>query len=98
MLIATREQNYTFPIGSVHFPANTFYDDFYIDLQSDTTTITIHNNKVPVHNFYNLTFDVTKYSEEDKKQLFIAAVNSRGKLSYENTVKKKTSSPHELAL
>ena len=89
LLIATREQNYTVPIGSVHFPANTFYDDFYIDLQSDTTTITIHNNKVPVHNFYNLTFDVTKYSEEDKKQLFIAAVNSRGKLSYENTVKKE---------
>lgn len=48
LLIATREQNYTFPIGSVHFPANTFTTIFISIYRVTLLLLSIHNNKVPV--------------------------------------------------
>lgn len=87
-IIAKKPNNYDLGIAKVYFPANTFYDDFYIDLKKGNDTVTIHNSKVPAHNNFTITFDASKYPEEVRKQLFIARLDNRGKPNYTNTFKR----------
>jgi len=87
-LIAEKDNAYKIGKASVFFPANTFYDDFYIDLKDEGESVVIHNDEMPVHKNFTLSFDVSNYGPEEKKQLFIANVSDRGRLSYESTVKR----------
>ena len=74
---------------SVYIPKQTFYEDFYLDLSKDTDgRYTIHNDKVPAHKNFVITFDVSGYTEKERKQLFIASLNSRKKPSYSSTKRK----------
>ncbi|MCF6279116.1 MAG: M23 family metallopeptidase [Flavobacteriaceae bacterium] len=76
---------------TVAFPKNTFYNDFYLDFDVEDGKASIHEKKtVPVHSKFTLTFDVSSYTSEEKKKLFIASYNSKGYPSYSNTVKKET--------
>lgn len=87
-LIAEKDNAYKIGKASAFFPANTFYDNFYIDLKDEGESVIIHNDEMPVHKNYTLSFDVSNYSPEEKKQLFIANVSDRGRFSYESTVKR----------
>ncbi len=76
---------------TVAFPKNTFYNDFYLDFEVEDGAALIHPEKTePVHSKFTLTFDVSSYTSEEKKNLFIAKYNSKGYPSYSNTVKKET--------
>lgn len=74
---------------TVAFPKNTFYNDFYLDFKVEDGTAYIHEKTVPVAKRFTLTFDVSSYSSEEKKQLFIANYNSNGDPSYNKTYKKE---------
>jgi len=75
---------------TVAFPKNTFYNDFYLDFKvNQDGSAQIHQPIVPLRKKYTLTFDVSKYSKEDKKHLFIASYNSKNRPSFSNTVKKE---------
>ncbi len=87
-VIAKKPNNYDLGGAKVYFPANTFYDDFYIDLKKGRDTVTIHNNSVPAHRNFTITFDVSKYSEHDLKQLFIARLDKKLKPEYASTFKR----------
>ncbi len=87
-LVAKRTNNYDLGGAKVYFPANTFYKDFYIDLQKGQDTVTIHNRKVPAHRNFTLTFDVARYSKEDRKKLFIARLDNKGKPNHVSTFKR----------
>jgi len=76
---------------TVAFPKNTFYDDFYLDFKVEDGNAYIHKKTVPLHKKYTLTFDVSSYTSEEKKKLFIASYNSKGKPSYTKTYKKENS-------
>ncbi|MBC9795293.1 M23 family metallopeptidase [Sinomicrobium weinanense] len=81
-----------FTIGDVtaFFPANALYEDLYLDLRDNGDgTYEIHNDEVPVHRNFTLSFDVSGYTEKVKQQLFIARLNSRGRPSYSTTYKRK---------
>ena len=86
-LIASKDNAYKVGKASVFFPANTFYENFYIDLEDHGDTITIHNNKTPVHKNFALSFNASNYTQDDKKQLFIASIDDDGDVSYESTKK-----------
>ena len=73
---------------SVAFPKNTFYKDFYLDFLANDSIAQIHRSVLPLHKKYTLTFDVSKYTEKEKKQLYIASINKKGKNHYVKTVKK----------
>ncbi len=73
---------------TVAFPKNTFYQDFYLDFEVKDSSIKVHTPIVPLGKNYTLTFNVSKYSNEEKKQLYIASINKKGKSRYESTVKK----------
>ena len=87
-IIAKKPNNYDLGAAKVYFPSNTFYKDFYIDLKKGRDTVTIHNSRVPAHRNFTITFDVSKYSQEQRKQLFIARLGKRLKPSYVSTYKR----------
>ncbi|TLF40353.1 M23 family metallopeptidase [Maribacter aurantiacus] len=87
-VIAKKPNNYDLGGAKVYFPENTFYEDFYIDLKKGQDTVTIHRNTVPAHRNFTITFDVDKYPEEERKQLFIARLDERLNPSYLNTYKR----------
>ncbi|NJB72353.1 hypothetical protein GGR42_002844 [Saonia flava] len=89
-LIAKKPNSYDLGNAQVYFPANTFYEDFYMDLKKGTDTVTIHNNEVPAHRNFTITFDASKYPEEERKQLFIARLDSKMKPNYVSTYKRGT--------
>ncbi|MHB1106874.1 MAG: M23 family metallopeptidase [Lutibacter sp.] len=73
---------------TVAFPKNTFYSDLWLDFDVVDSVVKVHSPNVPIHYNYTITFDVSKYSEEEKKQMYIASINKKGNKSYESTVKK----------
>jgi len=73
---------------SVAFPKKTFYNDFYLDFDVNDSIVKVHTPTVPLNKKYTLTFDVSKYSEGQKEQLYIASINRKGNTKYETTVKK----------
>lgn len=87
-VIAKKPNNYDLGAAKVYFPSNTFYKNFYMDLKSGADTVTIHNSKVPAHRKFTITFDVSKYSKEERKQLFIARLDNKLNPSYASTYKR----------
>ncbi len=69
---------------SVFFPAGTFYDDFYLNFDVKNEVLYLHEDIVPAHSYFNISFEDTKSSENDKKKMFIASLNGN-KLSYNTT-------------
>lgn len=67
------------------FPKGAFYDDFYFDYSYRDGVAQMHNNTVPLHKSFTMSFDVSKYDPEDVKHLFIARKNKYGRLYYSNT-------------
>lgn len=76
-------------IVKVHFPKNIFYEDFYFDYSYKNGVAKLHNSTVPVHNYFRLSFDISKYTEDEIKQLYIAKKNKYGKLNYVKTRRKE---------
>ena len=87
-IIAKKPNNYDLGAAKVYFPANTFYKDFYIDLKKANDTVTIHNSSVPVHRNFTITFDTSKFSKVEKKNLFIARLDKKLKPNYTTTHKR----------
>lgn len=69
---------------TVFFPAGTFYDDFYMNFDVKNNILFLHEDVVPAHTNFTISFEDTKSTEEDKKRMFIAAINGN-KLSYLTT-------------
>lgn len=90
-VIAKKPNNYDLGAAKVYFPANTFYKDFYIDLKKGIDTVTIHNSRIPAHRNFTITFDTSKYSKEERKQLFIARLDKKLQPSYASTYKRGNS-------
>lgn len=67
------------------FPKNIFCDDFYFDYQYKDGVAQLHNSSVAVHNNFTLSFDVSKYNNDDIKHMYIARKNKSGRLYYTST-------------
>ncbi|PIB30018.1 peptidase M23 [Maribacter sp. 4U21] len=87
-VVANKPNNFDLTAAKVYFPSNTFYEDFYLDLEKGEDTVKIHTNTVPAHRNFTITFDAAKYTEEERKQLFIARLDSKLRPSHLNTYKR----------
>ncbi|NER14177.1 peptidoglycan DD-metalloendopeptidase family protein [Leptobacterium flavescens] len=88
-LRASIDNNYEFEGCSVFFPANSFYENFYIDIQKTDSTLNIHHDKIPVHRNFTVSFDTSSYSEEERRKLYIARYDEEdNELVYEDTAKR----------
>ncbi len=57
---------------SVDFYKDTFYDDFYMDFEVKNDTLKLHDDVMACQKNFNITFDASKYSDEDISKLYIA--------------------------
>ncbi len=57
---------------SVDFYKDTFYDDFYMDFEVKNDTLTLHKNVIPAKKRFNITYDISSYTDADKSKLCIA--------------------------
>ena len=73
---------------TVAFPKNTFYKNLFLNFKVSDTLAQIHTPTVPLNKKFTLTFNVSKYNKEAKKELYIAYINENGSTSYQPTVKK----------
>jgi hypothetical protein len=56
-MIASKPNNFDLGAAKVYFPASTFYEDFFINLEKGSDTITIHDNSVAAHRNFTISFD-----------------------------------------
>lgn len=73
---------------TIAFPKNTFYKDTYLDFKIENGIAKIHNPTIPLDDNFTLTFDVSKYTDEEKKQLYIANIDKPKYPRYQITRKK----------
>lgn len=90
-LIAKKPNNYDLGAAKVYFPSNTFYNDFYIDLEKGADTVKIHHNGVPAHRNFTITFDVSEYQKEERKKMFVARLDKKLEANYASTYKRGNS-------
>ena len=87
-LVAKKPNNYDLGAAKVYFPSNTFYNDFYIDLEKGADTVKIHNNRIPAHRNFTITFDVSKYKKGELKKMFIGRLDKKRKANFVATYKR----------
>ena len=81
---ATSDSFYEKDNVSVFFPANTFYDDFYLNFDVRNNTLYLHEDVVPAHSNFTISFEDTLSTPAEKQKMFIASING-SKLNYINT-------------
>lgn len=81
---AANDHNYAKNNVSVFIPANTFYEDFYMDFDVKDSVLYLHNPTVPVHSNVTITFDVSNLPKEVLKKTFIAGFN-KNRVTYNSS-------------
>ncbi len=74
--------------AQVYFPANSFYQDTYLNLESDTTFIRIHEPTIPVHRNFTLTFDVSHLPESGRERYYIARLDESDRPQFQKTFRR----------
>ncbi|WP_435415240.1 M23 family metallopeptidase [Polaribacter aestuariivivens] len=87
-IVAKKFQKFNQKNVTIAFPKNTFYEDMYLDFKVEKGVAKIHNPTVPLDKSFTLTFDVSKYTEEEKQHLYIANVEYAKYPRYQYTRKK----------
>lgn len=72
----------------VYIPRGALYADQYLNISTDGESIKVHQPDVALHKNITIGFDVSRYNDEDKEQLFIARVSKWGRPYYSTTYKK----------
>ena len=87
-IIAKKFQKFTKENVTIAFPKNTFYEDLFIDFNVENGIAKIHTPTIPLDKSYTLTYNVSKYSEVEKQQLYIANVQNSKYPRFQYTRKK----------
>lgn len=69
------------------FPKYTFYDNIFLDISLKDSIISIHKPIIPLNKSYNISFNVTEYSNEQKDKMYISQVKKNKYFNYCNTIK-----------
>lgn len=56
----------------VYFPQNTFYDNFFLDFRVQNDTLILHDDTVPVKDYFTISYDISNYKKDDSNNLYIA--------------------------
>jgi hypothetical protein len=74
---------------SLYIPRKALYEDTYLDIENSGDTITINNEDIPLHKNIKIKFDISHYSDKDKKKLFISKLDYKNRPAYTSTYKRK---------
>jgi hypothetical protein len=75
---------------TVSFPANTFYDDFYMNFKVDKGTLKLHEDIVPAHSNFSVTFEDSITPQKGREIMFIGLADGK-KIHYYDTKRYKNS-------
>ena len=89
-IIADNFQKFKKENVTIAFPKNTFYQDIYLDFKVDSGVAKVHTPSIPLNKSYTLTFNVSKYTAQEKEQLYIVNTEYAKYPRYVNTRKKDT--------
>ena len=87
LIKSAQEYNFVKENVTVYFPENIFYDDFYLNFDVKKNILYLHDDSVPVHANFSVTFEVDSIPEQEREHYFIA--NVEGKKIYYNKTKIK---------
>lgn len=87
---AKSTENYTFNSGifDVFIEKGSLYEDTYLDMETNGDIIKVHTSEIPLHKNMTIAFDVSNYSDIDKKRLYIGRLGTKNKHYYSHTKKK----------
>lgn len=77
------KNEYNFEVGnfSVYFPENTFYEDFKMHMKAKDDVLYLHEDEIPVKNYFTVYADVSGLEESVKSKSFIAFIDGKN-ISY----------------
>src|SRR5690606_13031451 len=87
-LISQRDNIFKVGEATLYFPENSFYYNFFIDLQQNGDTIKVHKDDIPMRKNYTLSIAMDSIMDKDIDKYFIANLSDNGRLSYQNTYRK----------
>ncbi|WP_136153024.1 M23 family metallopeptidase [Flavobacterium sangjuense] len=87
---AKKENIFSLENVTVNFPANTFYDDFYMNFEVKKGTVKLHEDIVPAFSNFSITFEDSIAPQKDREKMFIGLIDGK-KISYYNTKRYKNS-------
>ena len=87
---AKKENIFSLDNVTVNFPANTFYDDFYMNFEVKKGELKLHEDIVPAFTNFSITFDDSIAPQKDREKMFIGLINGK-KISFYNTKRYKNS-------
>ena len=87
---AKKENIFSLENVTVNFPANTFYDDFYMNFNVKNGTLKLHEDIVPAFSNFSITFDDSISPQKDREKMFIGLIKEK-KINYYNTKRYKNS-------
>ncbi len=73
---------------SVYIPANSLYEDTYLDINIQGDTLHFHEDNIPIHKNITVTADISNYKDTDKDKLYIGRLNYYGRPYYNTTYRK----------
>ncbi len=77
--------------AQVYFPADSFYENAFLDLKVVGDTVELHEPVLPLHRNFTLTFDVSSIPADQRRQTFIARLDRRNRPQYVRTFRRGNS-------
>lgn len=74
---AKNEYNFEEENFTVYFPENTFYEDFKMKMKVQDAMLYLHEDEIPVKNYFTISTDVSDLDEKLKTKSFIAYINGK---------------------
>jgi len=70
---------------SIYIPANSLYEDTYLDIEVAGDTLMLHNDTTPIHKNITIGMDASNYDVKDRNNLFLGRLNYKGEPYYNTT-------------
>ena len=87
---AKKENIFSLENVTVNFPANTFYDDFYMNFDVKKGNLKLHEDIVPAFSNFSITFEDSIAPQNDREKMFIGMISGK-RIGYYNTKRYKNS-------
>lgn len=87
---SNKENIFSLENVTVSFPPNTFYEDFYMNFEVNKGILKLHEDIVPAHTNFSITFEDSITSQKDREITFIGQVYGK-KINYYYTKRYKNS-------
>ena len=63
---------------SIYIPANSLYEDAYLDIEAKDDTLKFHEDVIPIHSNISITADISAYDEADRDKLYLGPTQLQG--------------------